>query len=236
MPAEITGPRRRAGMRALLVAACVAWGLAGCGSGQSARDTGSAGNGPGAVQDPPSSVTYRIPQPAGVCAAVRDSGIALRAATPERAVDQRTSCRVDLGTDPENHPYTLRVRFFNEVTPSRATGTYHRMKDADWNGTHSPVSGAASERREVQGIGTAAVGREYEDGYYAYFPGVVVAGVPYSQSVMVLRRGNVLLEFDLLGGDRTGARAIYMKPAPPAVATTAFDGTVDELLSLITPA
>jgi hypothetical protein len=233
MPAEIAGPGRLAGICALLIAVCVGWCLAGCGSGRSARDTGSAREGPGATRDP---VMYRIPQPAGACAAVRASGITLRAATPEPAADHRSSCTVDLGTDPSRHPYTLRVRFSNQLTPGRAATTYQRMKDADWNRVHSPFSGRASQRNDVGGIGAAAAGRDYAAGYYAYFPDAAVAGVPYSQSVVVLQRGNVLLELDLLAGDRTGARGIYMKPAPPEVATTAFDRTADELLSLITSA
>ena len=156
--------------------------------------------------------------------------------TPDRVVDYRSGCTAELGTDPKWHPRTLRVRFSDETTPSRATTTYDRMKDADWNWAHSPFSGGATQRHEVGGIGTAAIGREYDAGYYAHFPDVVIAGVPYSQSVLVLRRGNVLLEFDLLGGDRTGRGGVYMKPAPPGVATEAFGDIADELLSLITPA
>jgi hypothetical protein len=239
MPRETagtSGPDRRAGMCALLIAVCVGSGVGGCGSPQSARDAGSARERQGAAEDSAPSVMYRIPQPAGACEAVRDSGVALNAVAPERATDYQTGCKIELGTDPKAHSYTLRVRFSNQMTMSRATATYNRMKDADWNRAHSPFSGRASKRNEVRGIGTAAIGREYDAGYYAYFPGVVIAGIPYSQSVVVLQRGNVVLEFDLLGGDRTGARDIYMKPAPPEVAAKAFDDTADELLSLITHA
>jgi hypothetical protein len=237
MSTGITAGRGRwAGAYSLLIAVCLGSGVGGCGSAQSARDTGSARGRPGAVQDSESSVRYRIPQPAVVCNAVRDSGVALSAVVPERAVDYRTSCKVELGTDPEAHPYTLRVRFSDGITLSGANAAYDRMKYLDWNPGHSPFTGRASERTDLRRIGTAAVGREYDAGYYAYFPGVVIAGVPYSQSVVVLQRGNVLLELDLLGGDRTGARAVYMKPAPPEVGMKAFDDTADELLSLITPA
>jgi len=222
----------RAGMLALLLSVC----LGGCGFGQPVRDTGPARARPDSVPGSPPSVTYRIPRPAGACEAVRAAGIALSSVKPERAVDYRTGCTVELGTDPKQHPHTLRVRYSDETTLSRATTTYDRMKDADWNRAHSPFSGRASKRQDIDRIGTAAVGRGYDAGYYAYFPGVVVAGVPYSQSVLVLRRGNVLLEFDLLAGDRNGRHGVYLRPAPPDVATTAFGDIADELLALITPA
>jgi hypothetical protein len=227
-------------MFALLIAVCVGCAVGGCGFGQPVRDAGSARDRPASIRgSPPASppsVMYRIPRSGGACEAVRAAGVALSSVTPELAVDYRTGCTVELGTDPKQHPHTLRIRFSNETTASRATATYGRLKDADWNRAHSPFSGRASDRQDVGGIGAAASGREYDAGYYAYFPGVVIAGVAYSQSVLVLRRGNVLLEFDLLGGDRTGRGGVYMKPAPPGVAAKAFGDIADELLSLITPA
>jgi hypothetical protein len=236
VPVKFPLPGCRVGLFAVLIAVGVGWASGGCGFGRPVRDSGSARDRTGSIEGSPPSVVYRIPRSAGACEAVRASGIAVDSVTSERAVDSRTGCTVELGIDAERHPRTLRVRFSDETTLCRARTTFDRLKDADWNGVHSPFSGRASTRREVGGIGAAAIGSEYDAGYYAFFPGVVIAGVPYSQSVLVLRRGNVLLELDLLGGDRTGRRGVFMKPAPPDVATRAFGDIADELLSLITPA
>jgi hypothetical protein len=160
MRVEFTGLGHRTGMSTLLVAVCIGWLVGGCGFADPVRDTGSARNrpDPGRESPPtsPSSVRYRIPRPAEACEAVRASGVAWSSVTQGHAVEYRTSCTVELGTDPKRHPHTLAVRYSYETNPGRAAATYNRMKDADWNWAHSPFSGRAAQRQEVGGRQRAA--------------------------------------------------------------------------------
>lgn len=228
-------------MAALL---CLAWLAAACTSQPPAAHPPASRSSPGsasasAPEAARSATGVELPRPADVCAAIRRSGLDVVATRPERGSISESPCKADIpskGRRPRELPYTLRVRVESFRDAAQAELLYKTFKTADWQRGHSAFSGAAAQRAEVKGVGHARPGAQYDEGYYAFYPHHQVAGSKSSESVLTLRKGNLIASFDLLAGDLTGSTVASIQPVGADVGQKIFDTVADEVIALLRPA
>jgi hypothetical protein len=185
---------------------------------------------------PSATTRYELPQPAVICAAMRRSGLDIVGTKPEHDGGLASRCKVDIaskGRRPRELPYTLRVKVQSYQNGGQAKYLYDSSKNTDWERGHSAFSGAAAQRAEVRQVGQARSGVQYEEGYYAYYPDHQVAGSKDSESLLTLRKGNLIITLDLLAGDLTGSTVASIKPVAADVGSKIFDMVADELIALI---
>jgi hypothetical protein len=232
-------PPARGGLLALVLGLSLS--VTGCGVvGDDDGDNGPVETGASAAPSPspsaspnePALPVYRRPSSAEVCAAAKRAKLAIVKATPQKeGLD--AGCEISVGTERPDNPYTLRVRFEDWGTPERTRTFYEAQKNTDWHKAHSAFTGPPTRRSEVHQVGSAKRGEHYDEAYYAYYADVEVARIHYSQSVVGLLKGNLILNMDLLGGDRTGTTIDSIKPLGPEVAQKTFDDAADAMLALV---
>src|SRR3954447_12191520 len=207
----LSRPRDRPGAK-LMAVFCLAW-LSACASPPSVPEPTASGRSPAGASAstgvvPRQTARYTLPTASDICAAVRRTGLDIVATKPEQDAGWVSRCKVDIaskGRRPRKLPYTLRVEVQTFRDAALAERLYVSSKTTDWQRGHSAFSGAATQRAEIDQLGHARSGAQYDEGYYAYFPDHQVAGAKNSESVLSLRKGNLIITFDLLAGDLTGS-------------------------------
>lgn len=236
-------PPRRGWLAAVVVglSLCVAGcGLVG-GGGDAAppRDDGSsAAASPSASPTEEAGPIHQIPSSTAACAAARGSGLAVLKTEPRRDDGYESGCDVDVrpkSKSPKASPYRLHITFLEGRTTARAKQDYGLNKDTHFNKSYSPFSGTPSQRSVVLEVGAAKPGEQFDEAHYAFYPNATVAGIHYSQGVLCLLKGNVILTMDVLAGDLTGDTIASIKPVKPEVGQKIFDDVVDEMLALLKP-
>jgi len=176
--------------------------------------------------------TYKQPSSADICAAAKRSKLSVVKTVPEKeGLD--TGCEISVKSKRADNPYTLRVRFEDWRTPERTRTFYETQKDTDWNKAHSAFTGPPTQRSDVLQVGSAKKGEQYEEAYYAFYANVEVARIHYSQSVLGLLKGNIIMSMDLLGGDQTGTTIASIKPLKAEVGQKMFDDAADAMVALL---
>jgi hypothetical protein len=175
---------------------------------------------------------YKRPTSAEICAAAKRSKLAVVKTKPEKeGLD--AGCEISVKSKRADNPYTLRIRFEDWNTPQRTRTFFETQKDADWNKGHSAFTGPPTQRSDVLQVGNAKKGEAYEEAYYAFYANVEVARIHYSQSVLGLLKGNIIMTMDLLGGDQTGTTIASIKPLKAEVGQKMFDDAADAMVALL---
>lgn len=213
--------------------------VTGCGAIGGDGDAPPADAGASAAPSPSTSPSeeaalpvYRRPSSAEVCAAAKRSKLAVAKATPEKE-GLETGCEISVKSKRPDNPYTLRVRFEDWRTPQRTRTFYETQKDTDWHKAHSAFTGPPTQRSDVVQVGSAKKGEAYDEAYYAFYANVEVARIHYSQSVLGLLKGNIIMTMDLLGGDQTGTTIASIKPLKAEVGQKVFDDAADAMVALL---
>lgn len=230
-------PPARGGLLALVLGLSLS--VMGCGvigdgdgDGTPADAGGSAAPSPTASTSELAVPDYERPSSADVCAAAKRSKLAVVKTTPEKEGTD-AGCEISVKSKQPDSPYTLRVRFEDWGSPQRTRTFYETQKNTDWHKAHSAFTGPPTQRSEVLQVGAARKGEHYDEAYYAYYANVEVARIHYSQSVVGLLKGNIIMSMDLLGGDQTGTTIASIKPLKPDVGQKMFDDTADAMLALL---
>lgn len=229
-------PPARGGLLALVLGLSLS--VTGCGviggGDDSAPADGGASAAPSASPSPTEEAgpVYQRPSSADVCAAAKRSKLAVLKTTPEKE-GLEAGCEISVKSKRPDNPYTFRVRFEDWGTPRRTRTFYQTQKDADWNKGHSAFTGPPTQRSEVLEVGSAKKGERYDEAYYAFYANVEVARIHYSQSVVGLLKGNIIMTMDLLGGDQTGTTIASIKPLKADVGQKMFDDAADAMLALL---
>ena len=215
------------------VALAVLLVLTGCGSrspGSTGAATSTAPSSPSA--SPSAGPLYRLSTSNEVCAAIK-AKLQVIAVETRKDYDHTTGCSANLGPDEKKHNYSLHVNYGR--SPSAAEGKYgfDHSKSLNLAGQYSAFTKAPVNHFDIAQVGQSKAGQQYDEGYFVFYDPVNVAGIAFSQGVVVLRRGNVALTVDLLANDRTGSKATDVKPAKPDVSKKMFDDIIDSLLALI---
>jgi hypothetical protein len=229
-------PPARGGLLVLVLALSLS--VTGCGviaggGDDSATDAAAtAAPSPSASPSEEALPVYARPSSADVCAAAKRSKLAVVKTKPEKeGLD--AGCEISVKSKRADSPYTLRVRFEDWGSPQRTRTFYETQKDADWNKGHSAFTGPPTQRSDVLQIGAAKKGERYDEAYYAFYANVEVARIHYSQSVVGLLKGNIIMSMDLLGGDQTGTTIASIKPLKADVGQKMFDDAADAMLALL---
>jgi hypothetical protein len=173
---------------------------------------------------------YRIPNWEGICATAQTTGIAVKKAQKDTDSRYQAGCRIDTGSDTQIASVTVTF----EVSRIAAQ-TFQISKDNDWNKGFA-FSGPARDKAVVQQVGSAKLGQDYDDGYYAYFPDVEAAGARHSSTTVVILRGNALVSFSAGGAEWHGAKPKTVKelsPIGPDFGKDVIDTMADEMLALL---
>ncbi|MFC0528660.1 hypothetical protein [Phytohabitans kaempferiae] len=211
--------------------------VTGCGVIGGDGDAPPDGAGATAAPSPSASPTeeagplYALPSSADVCAAAKRSKLSVVGAEPEKeGLD--VGCAVSVRSKQPDRPYTLRVRFEDWGNARRTRTFYQTQKDGDWYKGHSAFTGPPTQRSDVLQVGDAKPGAGYDEGYYAFYADVEVARVHYSQSVVGILKGNLIVTMDLLAGDQTSTSIASIKPVKAEVGQKMFDDVADAVLAL----
>lgn len=226
----------RGGLLALVVSLSLS--VTGCGIIGGDDDSGSSTDaGTSAAPSPSVSPTealpvYRRPTSEEVCAAAKSGKLAVLSVKPEKE-GVESGCEISVKSQRPDNPHTLRVQFEDWGTPERTRTFYETQKNADWNKGHSAFTGPPTQRSDLLQVGAAKKGEAYDEGYYAFYANVEVARIHYSQSVIGVLKGNIILTMDLLGGDQTGTTIASIKPLKPEVGQKMFDDAADAMFALL---
>jgi hypothetical protein len=212
--------------------------VTGCGVIRGGDDAAPADAGANAAPSPTASPSeealpvYGRPSSAEVCAAAKRSKLAVVKTKAEKD-GLETGCEISVKSKQPDNPHTLRVQFEDWKTPQRTRTFYQTQKDTDWNKAHSAFTGPPTQRSDVLQVGDAKKGEAYDEAYYAFYANVEVARIHYSQSVLGLLKGNIIMTMDLLGGDQTGTTIASIKPLKAEVGQKMFDDAADAMVALL---
>ncbi|WP_204009007.1 hypothetical protein [Virgisporangium aurantiacum] len=203
-----------------------------------ASDAGSSSAGPpGTPATPGSSPTgrpYQVPAAADLCAAVRTAGVPTRELEVRTPNPDRQDCKVEVGAG-DKQRYTLRLKFEDKLSVEKARVWFEDLREDYTSRGYSAFTGVPKNTGELRQIGALKASSGFDNGFYAYYAPVEVAGIKYGQSIIVLQLGNILMIFDLLGGDAVGSGVAGIRPVPESVGQELFDKVADETVGLIRP-
>jgi hypothetical protein len=175
-----------------------------------------------------------VPAAADLCAAVRAAGVPTRELELRTPGPERQDCKVEVGAN-DKQRFTLRLKFEDKTSAERARLWIDDLREDYWSTGFSAFTGAPKSTGELRQIGALTVGAGFDKGFYAYYAPVEVANIKYGQSVMLLQRGNIVMTFDLLGGDAIGKGIAGIQPVKEDVGKELFDTIADETVALVKP-
>jgi hypothetical protein len=207
-------------------------GFTGCGSpGRSgvAVSTTPTVSTPATAQSPSEApeVTYRAPTIDAACAAVAAAGI------PTSYLDkEKVRCSMMVGAN-KHQRYALHLEVNDGGSATGAKNQLAALHEVMWTGKMNAFVSSPDEKADVNEVGTAKAGVDFDECFYATYGSVTVAGVKMSQMYMDVRRSNVILEFSLYASDKPGKTS---RPAPVATLKGIFAKLVPAEVALVKPA